>query len=167
MPKRINVVLNSNYSASLSTSTNPNELTYYIDWGSLGFNVRKKYQVHFTYIGGANNYTGAKLAMIYVDCLNSNCYYNVDGTTALMTGSKQSTCIGFLKPIVLVGSSNTAYLQAEDNTNVPLELKSIPMSNRFTVTIRDNSGALYTDTASAALSDYVLTLSFTELDGDD
>lgn len=163
-PKHINLTLNSNYSLSLSAATNPNELSYYVDWGSLGFNRNKKYKMHFTYIGGANNYTGAKIAMLYIDALNINAYYNVDGTTALMSGSKQTTFVGFLKPIVLVGSSSTAYLQAEDNTNVPVELISIPTSNRFTVTIRDNSGALYTDTASAVLADYILNLSFVEVD---
>jgi hypothetical protein len=84
------------------------------------------------------------------------------------TGSSYTQMIGFLKPIVLVGSTNTVYLQSEDNTNLPVFL-NCPQSNIFTVEIRDNDGALYLDNATVPVipANYIMMLRFVEVEEED
>jgi hypothetical protein len=60
-------------------------------------------------------------------------------------------------------------LQAEDNTNLPTVL-TCPQSNNFTIEIRDNTGALWTDNASptaAKPADYIMMLRFIEIEEDE
>lgn len=159
MGKSVNVILNS-YSC---LSGDAQQATYFFNWSAV-LDKSKKYLLHWTYLGGQNTYTGLanKLPMVFIN-FNSNSYLTTN------SGASATQCIGFLKPIVLVGSSTTAYFQAEDNTNLPIYLESPPQSNTFTVTIRDATGALYTDNAAtpAKPSNYILTLRFTEVDEDD
>lgn len=156
MPKSVNVILNSKNVVSGDAQS----ATYYFDWSSV-LDRKKKYKMHWTYLGGQNTYTGAKLALVYLG-INTNSF------TASGAGAAYSQCIGFLKPIVLVGASNTCYLQAEDNTNLPIHLDSCPMNNQFTVQIYTNANppVLWTDNAATPIkpADYVLTLKFTELE---
>lgn len=151
--KSINVILNSLNKVSGNTQST----TYYFDWSSV-LDRTKKYKMHFTYLGGQNTYTGTKLAMVYLG-INSNSY-----TASNTNGASLTQCIGFLQPVVLVGSTNTCFLNAQDNTNLPVHFDSCPMSNQFTIEIRDNTGALWTDNAVTPLipSDYILTLKFVE-----
>ena len=151
MTKQINVILNS----KSKTSGTTNEATYFINWKSI-LDPKKKYFLHWTYLGGSNTYTGTKLALVYLN-FNSNTFTN---------NTQTLQCIGFLKPIVLVGASNTVYLQAEDNTNLPVYLNSMPMNNNLVVSIYDNSGTLWKDNAATPVvpTDYILTLKFTEVD---
>lgn len=153
MPKSINVFLNS----TLAVSGNSQSATYYFDWSAV-LDRKKKYKMHFTYLGGQNTYTGSKLALVYLG-INSNSF------AATGNGAPYTQCIGFLKPIVLVGSTNTVYLQCEDTTNLPVHFDSCPMNNTFTVEIRTNDGALWTDNAGtpAIPANYILTLKFTEV----
>lgn len=157
MPKSINVILNSKNVVSGDAQS----ATYYFDWSSC-LDRNKKYKLHFTYLGGQNTYTGAKLALVYLG-INTNSY---NAGTSSNYGN--TLCIGFLKPIVLVGASNTCYLQAEDNTNLPIHLDSCPMNNQFTVAIYTNANppVLWTDNAATPIkpADYVLTLKFTEVE---
>lgn len=159
MGKSVNVLINS-YNCQ---SGDAQQATYYFNWGAV-LDKNKKYKLHWTYLGGQNTYTGLanKLPLVYIDFNSST--YQVNNS-----GAPGSQCIGFLKPIVLVGSSTTAYFQAEDVTNLPIYLPTPPQSNTFTVTIRDATGALYTDNAGtpAKPSNYVLTLRFTEMDEED
>lgn len=150
----INVVLNSKNVISGDAQS----ATYGINWLAL-LDKNKKYKMHFTYLGGQNVYTGSKLACVYFGIGTDTVMAN--GTTA----ANYTQMIGFLKPIVLVGSTNTVYLQAEDTTNVPVFL-ACPQSNVFTITIRDNDGALYTDNAGvpAIPANYVMMLRFLELE---
>jgi len=157
MYKSINVVLNSKNVISGDAQS----ATYGINWSSV-LDKNKKYMMHFTYLGGANTYTGTKLPCIYLG-------FNTDTVTAGSTTNTTFTqMIGFLKPIVLVGSSNLVYFQAEDITNTPVFV-TCPQSNTFKVEIRDNSGNLYTDNAGtpAKPADYVMTLRFIELEEDE
>ena len=80
-------------------------------------------------------------------------------------GANRSQILGFLKPIVLVGSTGTCYLQAETNTNEAIRLNNRPLNNFITISIYDQSGALFTDNAGvpANPADYVLSLHFSEL----
>ena len=152
MNSTINVVLNSKN----LISGNAQSATYGINWSSV-LDRTKKYKMHFTYLGGANNYTGTKLPCVYFGI----------NTDTVMADNNTSTnftqMIGFLKPIVLVGSTGTCFFNAEDNTNLPVFL-NCPQSNIFTVEIRDNTGALYVDTAAAPVADYVMMLRFLELE---
>ena len=153
----INVVLNSKN----VISGNAQSATYGINWSAV-LDRRKKYQMHFTYLGGQNVYTGTKLACVY---------FGIPTDTIMggnNTGSSYTQMIGFLKPIVLVGSTNTVYLQSEDNTNLPVFL-NCPQSNIFTITIRDNDGALYLDNAATPVipADYIMMLRFVEVEEED
>lgn len=153
----VNVVLNSKNVISGDAQS----ATYGINWSSI-LKKDKKYQMHFTYLGGANVYTGTKLPCVYMNI-------NTDTVSAgSTTNANYTQMIGFLKPIVLVGSTNTVYLQAEDNTNLPVFI-NCPQSNVFTIEIRDNSGALWTDNAGtpAIPTDYVMMLRFVELSEDE
>ena len=148
----INVVLNSKNVISGNTQS----ATYGISWSSI-LKKDKRYQMHFTYLGGANNYTGTKLPIVY---------FGIPTDTVIAgnnTNANYSQIIGFLKPVVLAGASSTSYFQAEDNTNLPTVL-TCPQSNIFTIEIRDNTGALYTDNASAIPADYVMILRFIEIE---
>ena len=167
--KIVNVVLNSNNKAS---GTN-NQATYYMDWSSILKN-NTSYYLHFTYLGGSNVITGTKLALVYADFQTSN-----KANSSTQNGASSTQFLGFLKPIVFVGSSNTDYLQAEDNTNVPTFLETRPTNNQFTITIYDNASppALFLDNTPVAVgppatqpvanANYVLVLSFREVEKDE
>ena len=154
------VILNSNNAISGNTQS----ATYLVDWNSI-LKPNKSYLCHFTYIGGANVYTGTKLACVYIDFNNQEIYQNLSSTN----GASTSQMIGFLKPIILVGSTNTVYLQAETITNEEFLLKNRPSNNIVNVRILDNSGSLFTDNATTPANPaaYVLTLHFREIENDD
>lgn len=136
---------------------------YYVAWNEI-LDSTKKYWMHWTYIGEANTITGNKIALVYLNMSN------VNNVVCLSNSTYQTNqCIGFLKPVVFVGSSNTDYLQAEDNTNLPIYFSSIPVNPFLTVSIRDNDGNLFTDNAAtpAKPGSYVLTLRFTQVDESD
>jgi hypothetical protein len=168
--KIVNVVLNSNNKAS---GTN-NQATYYMDWSSI-LKDNTQYYLHFTYMGCANTITGTKLALVYADFQTSNKL-----NSATQNGASSTQFLGCLKSIVLVGgTSNTGYLQAEDNTIVPTFLESRPTNNQFTITVLDNASppALYLDNTPVAVGppatqpvpngNYVRVLSFREVTEDD
>ena len=165
--KVVNVVLNSNNKAS---GTN-NQATYYMDWSAI-LKDNTPYYLHFTYIGGANTITGTKLALVYADFINTSNKLN----SSTQNGASSTQFLGFLKPVVFVGSTNLDYLQAEDNTNVPTYLDTRPNNNRFTITINDNASppALFLDNTPTATgppatqplpnANYVMVLSFREIE---
>ncbi len=159
--KIVNVILNSNNKAS---GTN-NQAQYYIDWGAILKN-NTSYYLHFTYLGGNNVINGSKLALLYADFQTSNKL-----NTATQYGANSSQMLGFLMPTVLVGSSNTNYLQSLDNTNVPTFLETRPNNNNFCVSVYDNASPpnLYLDNATTPVvnNNYLLVLSFREVEGND
>lgn len=159
MGKSVNITLNS-FSCQ---SGDAQQATYYFNWSSV-LDVKKKYRMHFTYLGGGNVFDGTsnKLPMVYIS-------FNGESYLTNNTGAMNSQFVGFLKPIVLVGTNKTCYFQAEDNTNVPLYLPSPPQSNQFQVTIRDATGALYLDNAGtpAKPANYIMTLRFVEEEEDE
>jgi hypothetical protein len=141
-------------------SGNSQSATYVIDWNAV-LKPNKSYSCHFTYIGGANVITGTKLALVYADFNGQEVYQN----SSTSSGANRSQILGFLKPIVLVGSTGTCYLQAETNTNEAIRLNNRPLNNFITISIYDQNGALFTDNAGvpANPADYVLSLHFSEL----
>lgn len=157
-PKIVNVYLNSNNKIS---GTN-NSATFNIDWGSVLKN-NTPYRLHFTYMGGMNTFTAAmtnKIACIYSDIQTSS--NRMSSTNGAMT----TQMMGYLKIQQVQPNVNAGYLTAEDNTNVPLYLDSRPLNNTFTISILDNQAtpALYVDTASVVPGNYMLVLSFQEVE---
>ncbi len=74
--------------------------------------------LHWTYVGGADTISGNKIAQVTIDFemeqyLNKTSNYGAPATLI---------SIGCLRPYVLVGSSNTDYLYADDNSNPPVYL---------------------------------------------
>ena len=157
--KSVNVILNSKQRSTTVGDTQT--ANYFIDWKAI-LDVKKKYKLTWTYIGGSNIITGTKIPMVYVN-FNINSY----AATYTMTSTPTTTCLGCLKPVQLTsGTANSAYLVAETNTNECIYLDCIPLSNFFNVSIYDNTGALFTDNAGtpAKPAEYILTLKFTELE---
>jgi len=170
MSKIVNVVLNSNNAITGSTTQSAN---YFMNWGAI-LEDNTPYYLHFTYIGGNNYITGANLATVYANFNTSN-KFNTSSTQS----ASSTTMLGFLKPIVLVGSTNTCYYQAEDNTNVPTYLSSRPQNNTFNISIFDNANppVLYKDNTPTAVGPpatspqnpaaYIIVLSFRKVNEDD
>jgi len=131
MSKSVNITLNSNNAISGSTTT---QSSYFINL-PLHLDKTKKHMLHWSYMGGKNNYTGTgfnnQIATVYLDFITNS--YASNATTVLT-----SNMIGFLKPIVLVGSTATCYFQSEDNTNLPIYLETCPQNTILNVSILNN-----------------------------
>jgi len=145
MNKSVNIVLNSKNSiGGLSTTSNLNNSSYFVNLRNV-LKSDKKYRLHWTYIGGQNKLVGLKdnaIATVYLD-------FGTNTITPTSGGATTTQFIGFLKPIVLVGSSNTIYFQAEDNTNLPIYLDSVPLNPTINVRVLDQAGNLYLDDTGA------------------
>lgn len=131
------------FSAPVNYTANPintSDRTYYVDWTTI-LKPNIPYKLHWNFIAsGCNAFDNAtirdtKLAMVYVDIPSAKQYYNVYNKNY----SLNTTCLGFVMPTIFAGASTTAYLQALDNTNVPIYLYSRPNQNTFRVLINDNS----------------------------
>jgi hypothetical protein len=160
MGKIVNVVLNSNNKVS---GTNSNAV-YFIDWGSV-LKDRKPYRLHWTYVSQPNTLTAAsKLAQVQVD-FNFENYLNTSSTM----GAPTTQTIGMLRSNYLNGSIN--YLFADDNNNAPIYLNSRPQNSTFRVQVltNDSPPIEWKDNAAVPVvnGNYVLTLSFQEMDEDD
>ncbi len=137
LKKIYNVILNSN---NKITGTNSNA-NFNIDWSAVLPNGQ--YYLHLNYMGSANIYTGTRNAYVQISGLNTRVHTSGNGAPT-------SQYLGMLKPIILVGgTTNTAYLQAEDNTNAPLFLEDRPLSNNVNIQIMDNFGLEFRDNAVA------------------
>ena len=154
--KVVQVILNTtNY---ISGSTN-NNATYYVDWSAI-LKPNTPYNLHWTYMGGQNTYTGTKAAYVAI-----NFNFEVYQASGTALGALTSNIIGFLKPIILTPGTNTVYLMADTATNEPVYMERRPLNNTFTVQILDANGALWLDNAAtpAVPASWVLTLHFTEI----
>jgi hypothetical protein len=155
MSKSVSVILNSNNAVSGDTQ----KANYYMNWSAILDN-KKSYTMHWTYLGGANVYNGSKLPCVYLS-------FNTNSYMANSNGAPSTLMVGFLKPIVLVGSTGTVYFTAEDNTNLPLYIEANSMSPNFSVSILNtaNPPVPYTDNTSPTPinpASYVLSLRFIE-----
>jgi hypothetical protein len=146
MKKSVNIVLNSKNAIAGSL---PNNATYHVNFRNL-LKTNKAYKLHFTYIGGANIYKGYGnsnyVVSVYAD-FNTNSITN--NPTA---GATTTQLIGFLKPVVLVGSNTSAFLQAEDNTNLPLYLENAPNNSILTIRVLDQAGNAWLDDNTTAVA---------------
>ena len=161
MGKIINVVLNSNNAISGSAN---NDATYFVDWGAI-LKDRKPYRLHWTYVGMPNTLTASsKLAQVQVD-FQTRAYLN---RTSMM-GAPNTQTIGVLRSFYLNGTVN--YLFSDDGNNPPIYLDSRPQNNTFRVQILTNDGTpvLWKDNAATPVvnGNYILTLSFQEIDEDE
>ena len=161
MGKIVNVVLNSNNKVS---GVN-NDAVYFVDWGAILQN-RKKYKLHWTYVGQSNVITAAsKVAQVQVDFQVNN-YLNRDSTM----GAPTTQTIGCLRTFYVNGTIN--YLFADDNNNPPIYLDSRPQNNTFRVQVLTNDSPPVawkdnTTTTPVVNGNYMLTLSFQEFDEED
>lgn len=158
MGKIVNVVLNSNNKVSGAN----NDAVYFVDWGAI-LEDRKKYRLHWTYAAQNNAFAAAtKLAQVQVD-FNMQSYLNRSSTF----GAPSTQCIGALRTNYV--NANVNYLFADDNNNPPIYLDSRPQNNTFRVQVLTNDAVpvLWTDSTPAVNANYILTLSFQEIDGED
>jgi hypothetical protein len=159
--KVVNVILNSNN--ALAGSTN-NDARYTIDWSYI-LKEGTAYRINWTYVGQANTLTGAsKLAQVQIN-FNMEQYLNTSSTL----GAPISLTIGVLRSAYLNGALNVLYSGTNDNE--PIYLPYRPYQNTFNVKILTNDATpvAWTDNAGVPIANapYMLTLSFTEVDGDE
>ena len=161
--KIVNVVLNSNN--ALTGSTN-NNATYNIDWSAI-LKPRQAYKMHWCYVGQSNVITAAsKIAQVQID-FQMEQYLGRSSTF----GAPISLTIGCLRTFYVNGTIN--YLFADDNNNPPIYLKNRPGNNTFRVQVltNDSPPVAWVDNTAVtpvANGNYILTLSFQEMDsGDD
>lgn len=158
MSKAVNVVLNSNTRMNGSTVQNAQ---YFIDWKSI-LNPRKKYNLHFVYNSTKSvNWDGAKIPTLYAN-FNTNTVAPAGGNT------NTSQLLGILMPTTISHGANTSvFLQALDNTNLPIYLESMPGNNMLTVSILDNAIPPLPYADPDTPTPYVLILRFTEIEEED
>jgi hypothetical protein len=159
--KIVNVVLNSNNAISGSTN---NHATYNVDWSAI-LKPNRPYKLHWNYVGQTNTITSAsKLAQVQID-FQMETYLNQSS----IYGAPTTFYIGTLRTFYLNGSVN--YLFSDDNNNAPIYLQNRPYSNTFKVRVLTNDATpvLWTDNAATPVANgnYILTLSFQEMDVED
>lgn len=115
--------------------------TYYVDWSTILDN-NKKYKLHFTFISAGNTLfdTGkikeTKIAQIFADLPTVNNYQNIFNSNYALN----TTCLGFVMMTIIAPAANaSAYLQALDNTNLPVYMYGRPYNNTFRIRLLDNS----------------------------
>lgn len=167
MGKIVNVVLNSNNAVNAAALfANNNKLQYFIDWGAI-LKDNKSYRLHWTYIGGINTFSSAgyKLPQVRID-FNMENYLGVTSSY----GAPTSTFIGTLQARQVI-STTTYGLYCDDSGNLPIYLERRPYNNLFTVSIlnSDATPGLWLDNAAIPVppANYILTLSFQEVDEED
>jgi hypothetical protein len=147
------ILLNSRnlYSGNISNAT------YLIDWGLLPSN--KQFRVRFGFGGGVVNMsTGINsVALLHVD-LGQSKVFTTDNT---VVRSKTSQCIGVLVPNE---QSSSTFMYGDKNLNGPIFLASRPYNNEFSVKISNLTGGAWTDSVGGTVQEYVINLSFEELD---
>ena len=162
MSKNYNVVLNSEY-CTTDTSTNANtNKNYYIDWSAIL--PDKNFKLTFSFISKTNTIKILlNIPIITIDFLNQG---NVDicQTTYQATSSN---ILGLIFPTYLDPTNHNAYFRADKNYNNPIYL-SRPRQNNFNVRIVNNANPpiAWVDEAGTPLDlkPYVLILSFEECD---
>lgn len=146
------ILLNSRnlYSGTISDGT------YLIDWGLL---PEKKYRVIWGFGGGTVNQTGGNnVAMLHVE-LGQGKIYTADSN---VVRGKNTLCIGVLVPNE-EGSTQT-FMYGDKNINGPIYLSNRPTNNEFSVSIRNLTGGLWTDSVGGTMQEYIINLSFEEQD---
>jgi hypothetical protein len=147
------ILLNSRnlYSGNFSSGT------FLIDWGLLPND--KKFRVRWGFGGGVvDTSTGINnVALLHVD-LGQSKVFTTDNT---VVRSKGTQCIGVLVPNE---ESTTTFMYGDKNINSAIYLASRPYNNEFSVKISNLSGGAWTDSVGGTMQEYLINLSFEELD---
>jgi hypothetical protein len=146
------LILNS----SNGIGSNPNSLSYFYDFSQHEEGV---YELTFSYIGGDNDIDPSQPAEVFIS-FNTLRSYACQVNNSGQAGAVSTNHIGLLSPIYL--SATNGYLRANmsDNTSSYLRL---PYINTFSVNILTRAGVPYTDSASANLASYIMTLAFKKI----
>ena len=140
------------------TGTTTTKADYNINWETV-LPDNKSFKVGFSFISNTVNITSlTSIPILAVDLggANTNRINAVQGTYTNSTNT-----VGLLSPHTL---STTTYLRGEAHANNKIFIKSRPKHNVFNVLIFTTAGTEWTDNVGATIGDYVLILSFEEMD---
>lgn len=140
------------------TGTTITRANYNINWDTI-LPENKSFKVGFSFISNTVNITSlTSIPLIAVD-LGGSDTYRISATQSTYTNS--SNTLGILAPHTL---STTTFLRGEAHANNKSYIKSRPNHNVFNVLIFNTAGAEWTDNVGGVMSNYVLILSFEEMD---
>tara|TARA_R110000823_G_scaffold147013_2_gene277343 strand:- start:800 stop:1249 length:450 start_codon:yes stop_codon:yes gene_type:complete len=144
------IVINSR--VAFNGAVNANQ-TYLMDFSTFD---KGTYSVSMSYVGESNALNADKTCSIYTNLGSSHVLAASDASTSAQT----SAFLGVLKTRL---SGSTTYLSCDigDNASICVER---PSTNTIEIQMRDGNNAIYTDSASAELANYIMTLRFTKID---
>ena len=140
------------------TGTTTTKADYNINWETV-LPADKTFKVGFSFIRKTVNITSlTSIPILAVDLggANTNRINAVQGSYTNSTNT-----IGLLAPHTL---STTTYLRGEAHANNKIFIKRRPVHNVFNVLIFTTAGTEWTDNVGATIGNYVLILSFEEID---
>ena len=140
------------------TGTTTTKADYNINWETV-LPDNKSFKVGFSFISNTVNITSlTSIPIIAVDLGGANTH-RINAVQGTYTNS--SNTVGILSPHTL---STTTYLRGEAHSNNKSYIKSRPKHNVFNVLIFTTTGTEWTDNVGATIGNYVLILSFEEMD---
>lgn len=147
------ILLNSRnlYSGTISSGT------YLINWGLLPSDKKFRVRWGFGSDGGINQSSGNTVSLLHID-LGQSKVYTTDNRLVMSRGSQ---CIGVVVPNE---ESTSTFMYGDKNINGPIYLTSRPYNNEFMVKFTNLSGALWTDSVGNTMQEYIINLSFEEID---
>jgi len=156
-PKRFNIVLNSQQ-VSTSSSGNNNDCTYEFNWSNI---PQGKYKMSFSYKGQNNSdFVANDSPQIFLHLGTVPSVYQASG----QEGSVVSSWIGSLHAETHSATEVVFYANLQDNPDVYFD--SLPTSGPIIVKVyRANFTTPFTtNTTAQALANYVMCLSFEQVD---
>ena len=140
------------------TGTTTTRANYNINWETI-LPADKSFKVGFSFLSNTVNITSlTSIPILAVDLGGANTH-RISATQSTYTNS--SNTVGLLAPHTL---STTTFLRGEAQANNKSYIKSRPIHNVFNVLIFTTAGTEWTDNVGATIGNYVLILSFEEMD---
>ena len=141
------------------TGTTTTRANYNINWDTL-LPADKSFTVGFSFISNTVNITSlTSIPILAVDLGGANTH-RINAVQGSYVNT--SNTIGLLSPHTL---STTTYLRGEAHANNKIFIQRRPVHNVFNVLIFNPvGGAEWTDNVGATIGNYVLVLSFEEMD---
>lgn len=139
------VVINSRN--AIEGSVNNSQLSYYFNWDMFPDGC---YQVEATFVAGTNDISPSCPAELCID-FGARSY-----SAGNSSSSSQHICMLYPNYSSL---ADDGYLRSNSYENSPT-IVSRPHNNRFTVSIYNLNGELYTDNALFPIANYLLVLKF-------
>jgi hypothetical protein len=150
------VVFNSRHNATLLNG-NRNDATYNFDWSKL---KEAKYEVSMSCNMGSLVWNGDKIAQVFTHFGNTPLVYK----TLENTASANTEFMGYLFPSTIqTATAQATILSAKESDNPHFHLGGRPTEQKPRITFRDGTGGLLTDSASAEIPHYILTIRLTEV----